>query len=159
MAEIALAITGLTLQGLQLHEKIDKCRKDGKEANFRIQHIQGSLRSINSMLAELKSLLDSLVSSEAPTTPKLRQDITNFQHEIAMIEDAFTSLEILIEKYDATGSDAPVLQAGRFTAPPKLSSKQKFKWAKDDLKQAEKLGTLLAGHLANLSFAVQIMNT
>lgn len=48
--------------GLTLLEKAKKCYKDGKEASFRIQHIQANLKSVNSMLAELKSILPPLKS-------------------------------------------------------------------------------------------------
>lgn len=75
-----------------------------------------------------------------------------------MIGDVFALLEALIGKYDGNGPNAPFLQAGRFTTAKKLKLKQKWQWARDDLNQAEKLANMLAGHMSNLSFALQIMN-
>ena len=153
MAEIGIAIVGLSAQGLTLLEKGEKCYKDGKEASFYIQHIQDNLKSANSLLAELKSILPPLGSYSTGATPRIRQDHTNFEHVLAMIGGVFALLEALIGKYDENGPDASFLRVGRFKLAQNLKPRQ---WAKNDLKQAKKLGNMLAGHMSNLGFALYI---
>lgn len=90
------------------------------------------------MLVDLKAILTSFDPSD--TSPKTPHGLTNFHREIAMIEDVFSALTNLVAKYGKAGSKAPLLQVGRFTTAQDLDLKQKWTWAKDDLKQPRSWG-------------------
>lgn len=156
MAELGVAIAGLTLQGFHLVKQINDFRTTYQEVESTFQRVKNELRSAHALTERLKQVISDIKDSTSTASSCLLPNLAGFKFEIDMIADVYTALSKLLATYHEPRVDGlmMVLQPLNLMGL-QMGPRKKLMWIYRDCDQAKKLQQMLAGHKANLNFAIQ----
>lgn len=141
--ELALAVTGVALQGATLLKDLIGLVLGYLEADSTFKNLHDTLKSVMEVVAQFKEMLLAPGAEEAFSSKRMKVNFGNFVYQIQSLKNIFDQLGDMIKKF--------ARKAG------KLSKKGKIWWVWADLDPARSLTCSILGHIASLSFAVQIL--